>query len=138
MSVQSLPAVFTSLNCISFLLIISAYIAVKMQKKGLHGALMISALTTSSLFLVLYLFYHFNIPEPKRYQGTGIIRSIYFTILISHTLLAAVIVPMIGFTVYHAILKNHKKHKKIAKFTLPIWIYVSFTGIVIYLMLYVF
>ena len=136
MTVQSLPAIFSSFNFLSFLLITSAYISVKFGQKKIHGILMISALISSACFLVLYLFYHFNIPEPRRYQGTGLIRYIYFTILISHTILAVIILPMIGLTVYNVIRKNFEKHKKIAVWTLPLWIYVSITGIVIYFMLY--
>jgi len=136
MSVQSLPAIFSSLNFISFILITAAYIFIKNGQKKIHGILMIAALISSASFLALYLIYHYNNPEPRRYQGTGLIRYIYFTILISHTFLAVVILPMIGLTVYNVIRRNFEKHKKIAVWTLPIWIYVSITGIVIYLMLY--
>jgi len=136
MNVQSLPAVFTSFNLISFIFIMTAYIFIKMQNKKMHGVFMTLALISSSLFLAVYLTYHFNISEPRKYQGTGLLRYIYFTILITHTILAAVILPMIGTTVYHVLRKNFNKHKRIARWTLPIWIYVSVTGVIIYVMLY--
>ena len=99
---------------------------------------MISALAASSLFIVLYLIYHFSTPEPKRFMGIGFIRYIYFSILIPHTILAAAIIPIIGVAVYHVIRKNYESHRRMARFALPLWMYVSITGIIIYFMLYVF
>jgi uncharacterized membrane protein YozB (DUF420 family) len=97
---------------------------------------MICALLASSLFLTLYLIYHFNIPEPKKFQGIGFIRYVYYTILIPHIILAAAILPIIGVTVYNVIRKDFEKHKRIARWTLPLWMYVSVTGIIVYFMLY--
>jgi len=110
------------------------FIRVKKNQKA-HALCMISALTVSALFLISYLTYHyFHGSEP--FLGEGFIRPIYFSILISHTILAVVILPLIGITVFHAVRKNFDKHKKIARITLPLWLYVSITGVVVYLMLY--
>lgn len=96
---------------------------------------MLSALCSSTLFLVGYLTFHY-LHGSTKFQGTGAVRTLYFTILLSHTILAIVIVPMVLVTVFRALSKRFDKHKKIARWTLPLWMYVSVTGVVIYLMLY--
>jgi uncharacterized membrane protein YozB (DUF420 family) len=96
---------------------------------------MLSALACSALFLVGYLTYHFNVGT-TRYQGEGILRPIYFTILLTHTVLAIALVPLVLITLIRALREKFDKHKKIARWTLPIWLYVSVTGVVVYLMLY--
>jgi len=96
---------------------------------------MISAFTTSSLFLASYLVYHFNVGSVK-FQGQGAVRTVYFAILLTHTVLAAAIVPMIFITFTRALKGRFDRHRKIARWTLPIWLYVSVTGVVVYLMLY--
>ena len=96
---------------------------------------MLGALTTSALFLISYLTYHYHAGS-KPFTGQGTIRTVYFTILLTHTVLATVIVPMALITLSRALKKNFDKHKRIARWTLPLWFYVSVTGVIIYLMLY--
>lgn len=98
---------------------------------------MISAFVTSTLFLISYLTYHFSKDlGPTRFQGVGIVRPVYFFILITHTVLAVVIVPMVFVTFSRALKERFDRHRKIARWTLPIWLYVSVTGVIVYLMLY--
>ncbi len=96
---------------------------------------MLGALTTSALFLISYLTYHYHAGS-KPFTGQGAIRAVYFTILLTHTVLAAVIVPMALITLSRALKKRFAQHKRIARWTLPLWFYVSVTGVIIYLMLY--
>lgn len=96
---------------------------------------MVSAFITSSLFLASYLIYHFNVGSVK-FQGQGAVRTVYFAILLTHTVLAVVIVPLIFVTFARASKGNFSQHRKIARWTLPLWLYVSVTGVVVYLMLY--
>jgi len=102
-----------------------------------HRAVMITALISSSLFLTSYLYYHWHVGS-VHFQGQGWIRPLYFTILISHTFLAAVIVPMIIVTFSRALRERFDRHRAIARWTYPLWLYVSVTGVVVYLMLYRF
>ena len=111
---------------------------IKQDNKETHKKFMSGALAASAIFLALYLLYHFSVTEPVRYQKQGLIRTVYFTILISHTILAIVILPMIIKSVYHALKEQFDSHRKIAKWTLPLWAYVSITGVVIYIMLWGF
>ncbi|MBL4735191.1 MAG: DUF420 domain-containing protein [Flavobacteriales bacterium] len=99
-----------------------------------HKFCMLTALSLSSIFLVSYVIYHFNAGHVT-YQGTGIIRVIYLSILVSHILLATIILPLALFTVYHGLTDQLSKHRKIAKWTLPLWLYVAITGVVIYVMM---
>ena len=99
---------------------------------------MIAALVASTLFLVSYITYHALIHGVTRYQGQGLIRIIYFTILLTHTPLAVIIVPFCLVAVYHALKGNFQKHTAITKWLWPVWMYVSLTGVIIYLMLYIF
>ncbi|MBL8152063.1 MAG: DUF420 domain-containing protein, partial [Blastocatellia bacterium] len=111
------------------------YILIKQGKAKAHQVCMTSALCTSSLFLISYLIYHYNVGSTK-FTGQGIVRNIYFAVLISHTVLAVVIVPLIIATFYRAWTDQLAKHMKVAKITLPLWLYVSVTGVIVYLMLY--
>ena len=115
-----------------------AVISIKNKNEKMHKLFISGALTFSFLFLVLYLVYHFSIGEPVKYSETGFIRTVYFTILISHTILAIVILPLIIKSIYHAVKDQREKHKKIVRITFPIWAYVSVTGVIIYLMLWGF
>ena len=132
-----LPTIISAVNGLSFIFLISAYIAIKNKREDTHKKLMISALAASAVFLVLYLYYHSTVDEPTHFLKQGIIRYVYFTILISHTILAVAIFPFIGKVVYHAIKKDSVKHVALARKVLPVWAYVSCTGVIIYLMLYV-
>ena len=98
---------------------------------------MIGALTASALFLISYLIYHYSAGS-RPFEGEGTVRIVYFSILLSHTVLAMVVAPMVLLTVTHAARKRFDQHRKLARWTLPVWLYVSLTGVLIYLMLYVF
>ncbi len=135
MDVASLPAVNATLNGISAVLLTTGYAFIRSKRVGLHRACMLSACTTSVLFLVSYLTYH-AIAGSKHFPGTGAIRQVYFAILISHTLLAALVPPLAITTLVLALKGRFDRHRRLAHWTLPIWLYVSVTGVVIYVMLY--
>jgi len=135
MTLQDLPTLNASLNTIAGFLLLFGYVAIKQGKKELHKKLMISALGISAAFLTSYLIYHYNVPS-KKFPDLGWIKTVYFIILIPHIILAALMVPMILKTFWHAFRGEWEKHKKIAKITFPIWMYVSVTGVLVYLMLY--
>ena len=122
---------FLSATCLSF-----GFFAIKNGKRALHIMMMISALIFSSIFLVSYLVYH-TFHGDTIYNGEGLIRYIYFYILISHVLLSIVVLPLILTTVFFAASKNFSSHSKIARITLPIWLYVSITGVLVYIILYI-
>ena len=130
-----LPHVNACLNGTSALLLTAGYTFIRKGKVGVHRTCQVSALVVSILFLASYLTYHFN-HGTTRFQGTGIARPIYFTILTSHTILAVVIVPLVIITFYRAFRLDFVRHRKIARVTLPLWLYVSITGVIVYLMLY--
>ena len=130
-----LADVNASLNALALVLIISGLLAIKRGNEELHKKLMLSAAAVSAIFLVSYLAYHLN-GEPVKYQGEGALRIVYFTILISHVILAAIQVPLIILSILWGLQNKRAKHLKVAKITAPIWLYVSFTGVIVYLMLY--
>ena len=117
------------------MLLLSGYAAIRAGKIAVHKRFMISAFGVSTAFLVSYLIYHYRVGHVV-FHGQGWIRPVYFTILISHTILAIAIVPMIVVTLRRAWLERFDKHKLIARWTLPLWLYVSVTGVVVYLMVY--
>lgn len=135
MTVQDLPTLNASLNTIAGILLLSGYISIKLGKKILHRNLMISALAVSAAFLTSYLIYHYHVPS-KKFPDLGLIKTIYLLVLIPHIILAVVMVPMILKTFWHAYKQEWEKHKKIARITFPIWMYVSVTGVIVYFMLY--
>lgn len=135
MTVQDLPTLNASLNTISFFLLLSGFIAIKKGRRELHIRLMISALVVSAAFLTSYLIYHFHVPS-KKFPDLGWIKTVYFLILFPHIILATVMVPMILKTFWHGFRGEWEKHKRIARITFPIWMYVSVTGVIVYLMLY--
>lgn len=135
MTVQDLPSLNAALNTIAATLLLSGFIAIKKQKKELHKKLMISALVVSAAFLTSYLIYHYHVPS-KKFPDLGWIKTVYLLILIPHIILAAVMVPMILKTCWHAFRGEWGEHKKIARLTFPVWMYVSVTGVVVYFMLY--
>ncbi len=132
--VSVLPTMIACLNAMSASFLGVGFIAIKNGYKRLHIGMMISATTASALFLVCYIIYHHYAGDTK-FLAEGIIRPIYFFILISHILLSMVVVPLILLTLWFAIRKYYDSHKKIAKWTFPIWMYVSVTGILVYLIL---
>jgi len=130
------PALNASLNGISAILLACGYAAIRGGRLELHKKLMLSAFFVSCAFLVSYLIYHYRIHQVVHFQGQGWIRSVYFAILISHTILAVAIVPLIVLTLRRAFLERFDKHRLIARYTLPLWFYVSITGVIVYFMVY--
>jgi uncharacterized membrane protein YozB (DUF420 family) len=124
-----------SLNGISAVLLAGGYAAIRAGKRDVHKKFMISAFAVSTVFLASYLLYHYRVGHVV-FQGQGWIRPVYFTLLTSHTILAIVIVPLILITLRRAWLEKFDKHRLIARWTLPLWFYVSVTGVIVYLMVY--
>ena len=133
--ISYLPHLNACLNSASALLLLSGYSFIRSGRVAAHRACQIAALVVSVLFLASYLLYHYH-HGATRFQGTGLARPIYFTILTSHTILAIVIVPLIALTFYRALRRDFMRHRRIARVTLPLWLYVSITGVIVYLMLY--
>jgi uncharacterized membrane protein YozB (DUF420 family) len=135
MTVHDLPAVNASLNAVSGVLLVGGYTLMRLRRIDLHRKVMIAAFATSSLFLVCYLVYHAqvgSVPFPRH----GFVRSLYFTILITHVVLAATVPPLAIITMTRGLQGRYPQHRRIARWTFPIWLYVSVTGVVVYLMLY--
>lgn len=135
LALTTLPLLNAVLNSLSAGLIISGYVAIRHRHKSVHQACMLAACATSALFLISYLTYHYHVGS-KPFPGQGGTRLVYFTILLSHTILAVVIVPLVGLTLWRARQAQWSRHRRLARWTLPLWLYVSVTGVVIYLMLY--
>ena len=133
--VTDLPAVNATLNAISALLLVTGYILIRRGQAQEHRLCMLAAFATSALFLASYVIYHLNVGSVA-FTGQGSIRIIYFTILISHIILAIIILPMAIVTLLRALRGQLESHRRIAKWTLPLWLYVSVTGVVVYWMLY--
>lgn len=134
--VSVLPTINAFLNGTSAVLLMLGYGFIRRKNIPAHRLAMISAFGTSALFLACYLYYHYSIGGGRPFPGQGGIRTVYFAILISHTILAVAIVPLILVTFNRALRERFDKHRQIARWTLPLWLYVSVTGVVIYLMLY--
>ncbi|MFL3015488.1 MAG: DUF420 domain-containing protein [Candidatus Neomarinimicrobiota bacterium] len=134
LDVSMLPFVNALLNGITTLLLITGYFLIRTRKINAHKTVMLTSFGTSSLFLVSYVIYHWFKSGPKSYIGDY--QTIYYFILISHIILAAIIIPLALFTLYRGWVSQIEKHRRIAKITLPIWLYVSVTGVIIYQMLY--
>ncbi len=130
-----LPHLNAILNSSSALFLLAGYTFIRRGRVSAHRNSQLLALATSIVFLISYLTYHY-FHGTTRFAGQGIARPIYFTILISHTILAIVIVPLVGVTLYRAARADFHRHRKIARWTLPLWFYVSITGVIVYLMLY--
>lgn len=136
MSVQDLPAVNASLNALSTTLLIIAYICIRRRKIRIHAWLMIGAVATSAAFLVCYVTYHLNIGHKSGGVPPGAFRTVYLTMLFTHIVLAVVIVPMVLMTLIRACQRDWLRHRRIARPTFWLWLYVSVTGVLIYLTLY--
>ena len=137
----TLPHVNALLNTTSALFLIAGYILIRRRKIKAHRVSMIAAFVASSVFLISYVLYHsllaYHLGQgPTKFRGEGFIRPVYFVILITHTILAIVIVPLIIVTLRRGLKREDARHKKIARWTLPLWLYVSVTGVVVYLLLY--
>jgi uncharacterized membrane protein YozB (DUF420 family) len=130
-----LPALNASLNLTTACLLVLGYTLIRQRAITAHTICMLAACATSTLFLVSYLYYHYH-HGATRFPGLGAVRILYFAILISHTILAVVIVPLVILTLVHAFRGNFLKHAAVARVTLPLWLYVSVTGVVVYWMLY--
>lgn len=137
MSISFLPTLNAILNATSGILIVIGYSFIRRGRVAAHRACMIGAVTSSTLFLISYLVYHVGFKAGvTRFTGTGWVRPFYFTILISHTILAVTIVPFIIVTLTRALRGQFLRHRAVARWTFPMWLYVSITGVVVYLMLY--
>jgi uncharacterized membrane protein YozB (DUF420 family) len=134
-TVTDLPALNATLNATSAVLISIGWILIKRGRRAAHKNVMIAACITSTLFLTSYLIYHAQVGS-VRFTKTGAIRTVYLSILLTHTVLAAVIVPLVLVTLSRGLRGNFDRHRRIARWTMPIWLYVSVTGVVVYVMLY--
>lgn len=135
LSISDLPALNATLNGAAAVFLTLGYVFIRNRNRAAHRACMLAALVTSALFLTSYVVYHANVGS-KPFEGTGAIRYVYFTILITHVVLAAAIVPLVVMTVWRAFAERFGDHRRIARITWPLWMYVSVTGVVIYVMLY--
>ena len=130
-----LPHLNAVLNTTSALLLLLGFTLIRLGRVRAHRNCQVTAVLTSTLFLISYLTYHYH-HGSTRFAGQGIARPLYFSILITHTILAVVIVPLIVVTLYRAARGDFIRHRRIARWTLPLWLYVSVTGVIVYLMLY--
>lgn len=137
MSIHDLPAVNAFLNATSAVLLVWGYTLIRRKKIDQHHRVMLTAFATSILFLVCYVIYHAHVGS-VHYQKTGVLRTVYFTILVTHTFLAAAVPVLAIITLSRALKARFAAHRAIARWTLPIWLYVSVTGVIVYLMLYQF
>src|SRR5262245_64037483 len=135
MSIHDLPAVNATLNAVSGVLLVIAYTLIRGRKIEQHRKVMLAAFATSSLFLVCYIVYHAQVGS-VRFTRQGVVRPIYFTILITHVTLAAAVLPLAILTLSRGLMARYAPHRRIARWTLPIWMYVSVTGVLVYVMLY--
>ena len=135
MEITDLPALNATLNGVAAAFLVAGYVLIRQGRRAAHKRCMLAALSASALFLVSYVIYHANAGS-RPFPGQGAIRVIYFAILITHVVLAAVILPLALTTTARGLWSQFDRHVRIARWTLPIWLYVSVTGVVIYLMLY--
>jgi putative membrane protein len=135
MSVTDLPAVNATLNAISGILLLIAYAHIRARRIEQHRRFMIAAFATSSLFLVCYLVYHAQVGSVP-FTRQGFVRPLYFTILITHVTLAATVVPLALVTLSRGLKARYPQHRRIARWTFPVWLYVSITGVLVYVLLY--
>ena len=135
MQVSDLPALNATLNAIASVFLVAGYVLIRRGHRALHKRCMIGALTTSALFLASYTIYHLNAGS-RPFPGEGAVRIVYFSILLTHVPLAAIILPLALTVTARGLLAQYDRHVRIARWTLPLWLYVSVTGILVYLMLY--
>jgi uncharacterized membrane protein YozB (DUF420 family) len=134
-TVHDLPAVNASLNAAAGILLIAGFILIRARKVELHRRVMLAAFATSALFLVCYVVYHAQVGS-VRFTRSGVVRPLYFSILITHVVLAAAVLPLAIVTLSRALQSRFPRHRAIARWTLPIWLYVSVTGVLVYVLLY--
>ncbi len=135
MDVTVLPAVNASLNSLCAVLLVTGFVLIRRGRRVAHRRVMLSAFATSVLFLASYLYYHFQTGSTS-FTGQGGVRVVYFSILISHTILAGTVPILASITLVRGLRERFDRHRAIARWTLPIWLYVSVTGVIVYLMLY--
>jgi putative membrane protein len=134
-SIQSLPAVNAGLNALSAVFLLCGYVLIRGRQIARHRACMLAALVTSALFLVSYTIYHAQVGS-VRFTRQGFVRPVYFTILITHVTLAATVLPLALVTAARGLRADYVRHTKVARWTFPIWLYVSVTGVLVYVLLY--
>ena len=134
-SVSQLPTLNAALNTLSAVFLFAGYLFIRAKNRNAHRVCMLAAFGCSTLFLVSYLVYHFQVGSVG-FKGQGWIRQVYFTILITHTVLALAVVPLVLITLIRALKERFDAHRRIARWTFPIWLYVSVTGVIVYWMLY--
>jgi putative membrane protein len=135
LTVHDLPAVNATLNAISGILLFAGYLLIRARRIEQHRRCMLAAFATSALFLACYLVYHYEVGSVP-FTRQGVVRPIYFGILITHVVLAAVVLPLALVTLSRGLQSRIAKHRAIARWTLPIWLYVSVTGVLVYVLLY--
>lgn len=135
MTIADLPALNASLNALASVFLVVGYILIRSGRRDAHKRSMLLALTTSALFLASYVIYHANAGSVP-FRGVGAIRAVYFAVLIPHVILAITILPLALLTAARGLRGDYGRHVRIARWTLPLWLYVSVTGVVVYLMLY--
>jgi uncharacterized membrane protein YozB (DUF420 family) len=135
LNIDALPHLNAALNAASAVLLVTGWVLIKQRRIEQHRGCMIAAVLTSSLFLLSYVIYHANVGS-KPFPGTGLIRTIYFAILIPHVILAAAVLPPILITFSRGLRRDDVRHRRLARKTLPVWLFVSVTGVIVYLMLY--
>ena len=135
MEIADLPTLNASLNALASVFLVAGYVMIRSRRIDAHRRCMLSALGTSALFLISYVVYHANAGSVP-FRGTGAVRVVYFAVLIPHIILAAAILPLALVTTARGLRGDYTRHVRIARWTLPIWLYVSVTGVIVYLMLY--
>jgi putative membrane protein len=135
MQISDLPALNASLNALATCCLVAGYVAIRRGRPDVHKRFMLAALTASAAFLTSYVIYHANAGS-RPFTGQGVIRTVYFVILLTHIPLAALIVPLALITAWRGLRNQLDRHVRIARWTLPLWLYVSVTGVLIYVMLY--
>lgn len=129
-----LPGIYAGINGLTAVLLIAGLIAIKKGNIGVHKKVMTACLCLSAIFLVLYVLYHMT-SDPTPYGNEGAIRVVYYFILISHILLSVAVIPLVLFTYLHGYLGQYKRHRRLAKITFPVWLYVAVTGVIVYFMI---
>jgi uncharacterized membrane protein YozB (DUF420 family) len=134
-TVQDLPAVNATLNAVAAVLLLVGYALIRSGRRDLHRSVMLAAFAVSAVFLASYLVYHAQVGS-VRFERQGLVRPVYFTILITHIVLAAAVLPLALLTLSRGLQEKYARHRAIARWTLPIWLYVSVTGVLVYVLLY--
>jgi len=129
-----LPPIYASINAFTALVLVAAFWAITTKKQNLHKRLMLLAITLSVVFLIMYVAYHMT-SDSTKYGGEGFVKYVYYTILITHIIMSVAVIPFVLITYVRAITNNFERHKKIARITFPLWLYVAVSGVVVYVMI---